>query len=59
MTTETDRLSIYKFLLDDAEDQYAFALARADWEQCSFFQSKVQKLRTEIGKLIKKQMGLR
>tara|TARA_R100000458_G_C8051678_1_gene98547 strand:- start:126 stop:305 length:180 start_codon:yes stop_codon:yes gene_type:complete len=58
MTTATDRLSHYKVLLDDAEDQYSFALARGDWEQVSFYQSKVQKLRSEIGKLIKKQMGL-
>ena len=58
MTTTTDRLSHYKVLLDDAEDQYSFALARGDWEQVSFYQSKVQKLRSEIGKLIKKQMGL-
>jgi hypothetical protein len=58
MTTATDRLSHYKILLDDAEDQYSFALARGDWEQVSFYQSKVQKLRSEIGKLIKKQMGL-
>ena len=58
MTTATDRLSHYKILLDDAEDQYSFALARGDWEQVGFYQSKVQKLRSEIGKLIKKQMGL-
>ena len=58
MTTATDRLSHYKVLLDDAEDQYSFAFARGDWEQVNFYQSKVQKLRSEIGKLIKKQMGL-
>jgi hypothetical protein len=59
MTAATDRLSLYKALLDDAEDQYSFALARGDWEQVSFYQSKVQKLRFEIGKIIKKQMGLK
>ena len=58
MTTATDRLSHYKVLLDDAEDQYSFALARGDWEQVSFYQKKVGKVRSEIGKLIKKQMGL-
>ena len=58
MTTATDRLSHYKILLDDAEDQYSFALARGDWEQVSYYQKKVGKVRSEIGKLIKKQMGL-
>tara|TARA_Y100000356_G_C11103088_1_gene205453 strand:+ start:139 stop:318 length:180 start_codon:yes stop_codon:yes gene_type:complete len=58
MTTATDRLSHYKALLDDAEDQYSFALARGDWEQVSYYQKKVGKVRSEIGKLIKKQMGL-
>jgi len=58
MTTATERLSTYKQLLDDFETSYCHALARGDWEQCSFYQSKVQKLRSEIGKLIKKQMGL-
>jgi len=58
MTTATDRLSHYKVLLDDAEDQYSFALARGDWEQVSYYQKKVGKVRSEIGKLIKKQMGL-
>ena len=58
MTTATDRLSHYKMLLDDAEDQYSFALARGDWEQVSYYQKKVGKVRSEIGKLIKKQMGL-
>lgn len=58
MTTTTDRLTHYKFLLDEAQDQYSFALARGDWEQCSFYQSKVQKLHSMIGQIIKKQMGL-
>ena len=58
MTTATERLSTYKQLLDDFETSYCHALARGDWEQVSFYQSKVQKLRSEIGKLIKKQMGL-
>mgnify|MGYP003145748328 CR=1 FL=1 len=58
MTTATERLSTYKQLLDDFETSYCHALARGDWKQVSFYQSKVQKLRSEIGKLIKKQMGL-
>ena len=58
MTTATDRLSHYKILLDDAEDQYSFALARGDWEQVSFYQKQIHKMRSEIGRIIKKQMGL-
>ena len=58
MTTATERLSTYKQLLDDFKTSYCHALARGDWQAVGFYQKQVHKMRSEIGRIVKKQMGL-
>ena len=52
-----NELDTLKALLSQAEDDYSFAIARADWTAASLAKAKVAKLRNRIGKLIKARMA--
>ena len=53
-----NELDTLKALLSDAEDDYSFAIARADWTSASAAKAKVARIRNRIGKLIKAKMKL-
>ena len=52
------QLNDLKVLLSDAETDYSHAMARGDWEACSFHKAKVAKLRGQIGRIIKQNLKL-
>ena len=52
------KLDHYKAQLAQAETEYAHAIARGDWADCSHYKGMVAKYRKVIGNLIKQRMML-
>ena len=55
---QTDQqLEAVKALLSDAEDSYAHAIARGDWEAMAPAKREVAKLRNAVRQIIKERMA--
>lgn len=50
------KLEIAKINLAQAQDNYCFAIARGDWNECALAKRQVNKYFAQVGKLVRQQM---